>query len=77
MTTMRDIVQEVAARHKITLDEIYSSSREHRIAHPRQEAMAAIYATGRYSTTQVGRHFGKDHTTVVHALRRVAERRGE
>lgn len=68
--SMRDISKAVAERHGLTLDDLRSPRRYRRIAHPRQEAMALIYATGRFSMPQVARFFRKiDHTTVLHAVR--------
>lgn len=67
--TMREIAEDVARAHRLTIEQITSTDRRQRIAHPRQEAMAVMHATGRYSTTQIGRFFKRDHTTVVHALK--------
>lgn len=73
--TMRSVAETVAARHGMTLDDLRANTRQHYIAHRRQEAMAAIYATGLFSNLQIARFFGlKDHTTVIHA-RQAHERR--
>ncbi len=72
---MRLIVEETAAAHGVTVAEMMGPRRIRRIAHARQEAMATIYAETKFSYPQVGEFFGRDHTTVIHAVRRVAERR--
>ncbi len=72
--TMLEIAELVAARHKLSVEELRGPSLRRKIAHARQEAMALTYATGRFSTTQVGRYYSRDHTTVIHARRRHAER---
>lgn len=74
--TMKEIARDVAAEHGVTVDQMMAVSRKRPIAQIRQEAMAQIYATGRYSLTQVGRFFNRDHTTVLHACRSVSERQG-
>jgi chromosomal replication initiator protein len=73
--TMREMAMEVAEKHGVTLEDLQGPSRTQKLATARQEAMARIYATGRYSTTQVGRFFGgRDHTTVMHGCRAHARR---
>ena len=50
-------------------------SRAHRLARPRQTAMAMCRETTGMSLPQIGQLFGgRDHTTVMHALRMVEER---
>lgn len=67
--TMREIAADVAQAHRLTLDDLRQPTHARRIAWPRQEAMAAIRATGRYSYPQIGRFFGMDHTSVIHGVR--------
>ena len=67
--TMREIAEDVAQAHRLTLDELKTPTHARRIAWPRQEAMAAMHATGRYSYPQIGRFFGMDHTSVIHGVR--------
>lgn len=67
--TMREIAQAVAASHGLTVDEMKSPTHAWRICHPRQEAMALMHDTGRYSYPQIGRFFGMDHTSAIHGDR--------
>lgn len=72
---MADIKREYAMRFGVTVADLEGPDRRPPIAHLRQECMAACRATGRWSLKQIGRAFGdRDHTTVLHAIRRVAER---
>lgn len=77
---VREIISEVAERHGVTLGQIMSPIRTKKIAHARQEAQAALYdtlnddGTRRYSLPKIGRIFDRDHTSVLHAIRRVRER---
>lgn len=76
--TKHDIARRVAEQHKLTIEQLCGPSRLRRIVRPRQQAMAEMRETGRYSTTQIGQFFGgRDHTTVMHATRRHAERGGQ
>jgi chromosomal replication initiation ATPase DnaA len=65
------IVAEVAERHGLTAADLKGPSRLKHISHPRQEAMAALYITGRYSLPGIGRFLGgRDHTTVLVGIRK-------
>jgi chromosomal replication initiator protein len=77
LRTMKQIAEEVAVTHKITMGEMMSQARCFRASHPRQEAMWLMRQTGRYSYPQIGRFFGKDHTTVLHAERQYEKRLAE
>jgi chromosomal replication initiator protein len=51
------------------------SSNVHTIAHPRQVAMALSFLITSQSKKNIGRLFGgRDHTTVLHAVRAVNKR---
>jgi len=71
---MADIAAEVAQANGLTLAELRSRNRAQRIARPRQEAMAKIHQTGRYTLTQIARFFGMDHTTVLYGVRQYEAR---
>lgn len=75
--SVREIIQVVANKHAVTVGEILGPSRNKRIVAARHEAMAEA---GRLrpdlSLPQIGRQFGKrDHTTVLHALRKMGVRK--
>lgn len=73
--SMKVIAAEIADKYGLTLADLQGPETRREISRPRQEAMARIYATGFFSYPQVGRFFGgRDHTTVLFAVRRVAER---
>lgn len=63
-----DIRDEVCMRRGVSLSEIMSRNRVHRIAHARQEVMWLAREAGK-STVEIGRFFGFDHTTVLHGCR--------
>lgn len=69
--TMKAIAEEVCERYGLTLEELKGPGTYRRVARPRQEAYAIMYATGRYSYPQIGRFFGgRDHTAVYYGIRR-------
>lgn len=74
--TMADIIQRVAEKHRVTVAQILSDSRCQRITQPRQEAMWHCVNEDRWSLPQIGRAFGRDHTTVLHGKRAHEKRMG-
>jgi len=64
------ILEDVAARHGITLDELKSPSRKRRFTEARQEAYYLLRQAG-YSWPQCAKFCGAmDHTTAVHGATR-------
>lgn len=65
------IIAEAAVRHGLSIAEIVGSSRSRWIAWPRFEAIYNLRKELGWSLPQIGRRMGdRDHTTVLHALRR-------
>jgi len=71
---MRRVAREVAAAYGLTLADLQGPDQTIRMAHPRQEAMAKLYALGVYSMPQIGEFFNRHHTTVLHSVRKYQER---
>ncbi len=65
------IVKRVAAAFGVTEKELLGPSRLRRVLVPRQVAMYLCRAVGGLSLPRVGAAFGRDHTTVLHACRKV------
>lgn len=74
--TMKDIVQEVSQRHGVSVEEIMGSSTEQRVVRPRMEAYGIIRAELQHSFTMIGNFFGRDHTTILHGVRRYQAMKG-
>lgn len=76
--TVEDIQKQVAAHYSIKLNDMFSAKRMRNIALPRQIAMYLSKKMTTLSLPDIGRHFGgKDHTTVLHAIRKITEVLGE
>lgn len=70
-----DIQSLVCRRFGLTMAEMLSPTRNNRVAHPRQIAMALTRELTRRSLPKIGDCYGnRDHTTVLHACNVVAER---
>ncbi len=68
-----NIQKTVADFYKIKVSEMYSKKRSRNVARPRQIAMALAKELTQLSLPDIGEAFGgRDHTTVLHACRRVA-----
>lgn len=76
LVTIDNIQKTVAEYFKIRIAELLSKRRSRSIARPRQIAMALAKDLTRHSLPEIGDAFGgRDHTTVLHACRRIAELR--
>ena len=73
-TSIENIQQTVAEYFKIRVSDLLSKKRSRDIARPRQIAMAFAKELTNHSLPQIGDRFGgRDHTTVLHACRKVEE----
>ena len=74
-----DIVREVLARYPgVTLALIRSNRRTRDLTEPRQVAMFEVYTQRPdLSLPMIGRYFRRDHTTIIHAVRKIEAMRGE
>ncbi len=73
--TVREIQQETAEAFGISLEDLLSPNRAAPIAWPRQVAMYLARELTDQTLPAIGRAFGnRNHTTVMHACRRTAER---
>lgn len=72
--TVEEIQKIVASYHGIKVPDLLSKRRSREIVRPRQEAMFLCKEFTTRSLPDIGRRFGNfDHTTVMHACRRIAE----
>jgi len=76
MITLENIQKTVANFYKIRVADILSKRRTRNLARPRQIAMAISKELTSHSLPEIGDAYGgRDHTTVLHAVRKVAELR--
>ena len=74
LVSIDNIQRIVAEYYKIKLTELLSKRRSRSIARPRQVAMALSKELTNHSLPEIGNAFGgRDHTTVLHACRKIAE----
>jgi chromosomal replication initiator protein len=78
LVTIENIQKLVAEYFKIRVADLLSSRRTRSITRPRQIAMSLAKSLTRHSLPEIGNAFGgRDHTTVIHACRKVDELRKE
>ena len=71
-----DIQKKVASYFNLNIREMTSSKRSKNIAYPRQIAMYASKTLTTQSLPEIGNQFGgRDHTTVLHAVRKITKMR--
>jgi chromosomal replication initiator protein len=76
LVTIENIQKTVAEYFKIRVADVLSQRRSRSVARPRQIAMALAKELTRHSLPEIGDAFGgRDHTTVLHACRRIQELR--
>lgn len=74
LVTIDNIQRTVAQYYKIKMSDILSKRRSRSIARPRQVAMALSKELTNHSLPEIGEAFGgRDHTTVLHACRKIKE----
>ena len=74
--TLENIQKTVADYYRVRLTEMLSKKRSRSIARPRQVAMCLAKELTNHSLPEIGDAFGgRDHTTVLHACRKVLELR--
>ena len=72
--TIEEIQKKVAEHFKIRMADMVSARKQRAIARPRQIAMYLAKRLTSRSLPEIGRKFGgRDHTTVMHGVRRVEE----
>jgi chromosomal replication initiator protein len=74
--TLENIQKTVADFYRVRVSDMLSKKRSRSIARPRQMAMALAKQLTNHSLPEIGDAFGgRDHTTVLHACRKIAELR--
>ncbi len=73
--TIDNIMSTVAKYYGIPHKDLRSPRRSRMLARPRQVAMALARELTEHSLPDIGQHFEKDHTTVLHADRKIKELR--
>jgi len=76
LVTIENIQKTVADYYKVRIAELLSKRRSRSIARPRQVAMSLAKELTTHSLPEIGDAFGgRDHTTVLHACKRIKELR--
>ena len=74
--SIAEIQRHVAEYFNVRLSDLLSARRARAVARPRQVAMYLSKQLTSRSLPEIGRKFGgRDHTTVMHAVRRIEELR--
>ena len=73
-TTIDQIQKKVAEHFNIKISDMHSARRSRTVARPRQVAMFLSKNLTTRSLPEIGRKFGgRDHTTVIHAIKKIQE----
>ena len=76
--TIDEIIRKVADHYNLRMSDLLSARRARQVARPRQVAMYLAKTLTSRSLPDIGRRFGgRDHTTVIHAVRKIEELQGD
>jgi chromosomal replication initiator protein len=76
--TIQSIIETVSRFYDVKLTDLLSKRRHKSVALPRQVCMWLARKHTRYSLEEIGGYFGgRDHTTVMHAIKTINTRRGD
>ncbi|WP_245895971.1 chromosomal replication initiator protein DnaA [Deinococcus irradiatisoli] len=70
---MKDVLRTVAARYGLPAEVLRGAGRMREVVVPRQIAMYLIRDLTSHSLPEIGLFFGRDHSTVMHAVSKVSE----
>ena len=72
--TADEIIRKVAEHYNLRMTDLISARRARVVARPRQIAMFLSKSLTSKSLPEIGRKFGgRDHTTVIHAVKKIEE----
>lgn len=75
--TIEEIMRKVCEHYNLRMSDMLSPRRARSVARPRQMAMFLSKTLTSKSLPEIGRRFGgRDHTTVLHAVRKIEELKG-
>lgn len=68
-----DICAVVADEFEISIRDMYGKNQRHKIVRPRQVAMYLIRNLLNLTLNDIGSHFGKDHSSIVHGINTIQD----
>ena len=75
LSKIETIMRMVAEKEGVVEHTIASDRRSKRIVHARYVTFYLIYILTNYSMPAIGRMFSKDHTTILHGIRKIETER--
>ncbi len=69
--TVEKIVEEVSRTYNVSSEDIYSRKKQADIAYARQISMYIVNQVMSLSSTDIGKKFNKDHTTVLYTIEKI------
>lgn len=69
--TVDMIVGEISRTYNVSVEDIYSKKKSSEIAHARQVSMYIVNQVMKLSSTEIGKKFNKDHTTVLYTVDKI------
>ncbi len=73
---MADVLRATAAHFEVESDTLRTAGRAREVVLPRQVAMFLIRELTTHSLPEIGQFFGRDHSTVLHAIQKIGDQVG-
>ena len=70
---MQDVLDRAASYYGLTTEALKSQGRAREVVIPRQVAMYLIRELTNHSLPEIGQFFGRDHSTILYSIQKVAE----
>lgn len=72
-SVVNKLLKAVAKEYGVSVDAIFSKSRQRDTAEARQMAMYLIHEILGYGSVCIGEMFGRERTTVIHAIQKIRD----
>ena len=69
--TVEKIVEEVSRTYNVSVDDIFSKKKSADIAYARQVSIYIVNKLIKMSSIEIGKKFGKDHTTILYTIDKI------
>ena len=74
---IRAILARIAKHHGVTVDDLLGDRRTRRVAEPWMLAYAVVEVATGMTLSEIGREFGRDHSTILYGIRKARAVHGD
>ena len=71
--TVENVVDEISRTYNVSAEDIFSKRKNADIAYARQVSIYVVSKVINLSSTEIGKKFGKDHTTILYTINKMKD----